>query len=174
MDEQNFRYMGARLCRLLDNVDPRQESVFRTLLCLKMEDHQQKMQQFMQNEKRKVRGTTLFLAELFMQMQNDGMRLPKIAECIVNAMMLLIRNPGPENVKCVCQALKLCGYELELDRPLDIQRIIVDLQQLENSLDVSTGRLLKSVLDLKTNRWGRSEAVGEFCFVVSKKSVVVN
>lgn len=71
VDEQNFRYMGARLCRLLDSIDGRPSSLFRSLLCLKMDDHQTKLQQFIfSNEKRKVRGTVLFLAELYMQMQN--------------------------------------------------------------------------------------------------------
>lgn len=159
VDEQNFRYMGARLCRLLDSVETHPNSVFRTLLCLKMDDHQSKLQSFIINEKRKVRGTTLFLAELYMQMQNDGARIMKIAQCIVNAMSMLLQIKGPENVKCICQALKLCGYELELDRPEDIQRITRELKSLENTLDVSTERLLKSVLDLKSNRWGRSEPV---------------
>lgn len=31
----------------------------------------------------------------------------QIADSIINAMKLLIDNPGPENVKCVCQALKV-------------------------------------------------------------------
>lgn len=71
VDEQNFRYIGARLCRLLDSIDVRPESLFRSLLSLKMEDHQKLLQQFIYgNEKRKVRGTALFLAELYMQMQN--------------------------------------------------------------------------------------------------------
>lgn len=33
------------------------------------------------------------------------------------------------------------------------------LQTLEGKLDTSTGRLLRSVLDLKSNRWGRNEPV---------------
>lgn len=54
---------------------------------------------------------------------------------------------------------QLCGYELELDCPIPIQKIITTLESLENSLDVSTGRLLRSVLDLKAKHWGRSEPV---------------
>lgn len=70
VDEQNFRYIGARLCRLLDSIDARPGSTFRSLLSLKMIDHQGKLHQFIFSDKRKVRGTALFLAELYMQMQN--------------------------------------------------------------------------------------------------------
>lgn len=70
VDEQNFRYIGARLCRLLDSIDARPGSTFRSLLSLKMNDHQGKLHNFIFSEKRKVRGTALFLAELYMQMQN--------------------------------------------------------------------------------------------------------
>lgn len=110
VDEQNFRYIGARLCRLLDSLDSR-TVLFREMLCMKIDDHQSKLPQFLiANEQRKVRGTALFLAELFMQMQNDGSRIMKIAESIVSAMFLLLEKAGPENVKCVCQALKVCFF----------------------------------------------------------------
>lgn len=83
-------------------------------------------------------------------------------------MFLLLESGGPENVKCVCQALKLCGYELELDCPRDMSQIISNLQCLENTLDVSTTRLLNSVIDLKSKRWGRNELepVGKFSFYI--------
>lgn len=160
VDEQNFRYIGARLCRLLDSVDARPDSLFRHLLSLKMDDHQKKLQQFIYgNDKRKVRGTALFLAELYIQMQNDGNRIMQIADSILNAMKMLIDNGGPENVKCVCQALKLCGYELDVDRAPEIIVIMQKLTHLDGQLDTSTGRLLKSVLDLKANRWGRNDPI---------------
>lgn len=62
--------MGARICRLLDAIIASPNSVFRTLLCLKMNYNQEENLQFMTNEAHKVRGTTLFLAELYMQLQN--------------------------------------------------------------------------------------------------------
>lgn len=68
--EQNFRYMGARICRLLDAIDATPDSLFRTLLKMKMDFNQQENQHFMTNEAHKVRGTTMFLAELFLQLQN--------------------------------------------------------------------------------------------------------
>lgn len=160
VDEQNFRYIGARLCRLLDIMDAN-SGLFRSLLCLKIDDHQTKLGQFIINEQRKVRGTTLFMAELYMQMQSakDGTRISKIADSIVQAMRLLLEKIGPENVKCVCQSLKLCGYELEIDCPMDITSILEQLEKSQDKLDVSTGRLLQSVLELKRKHWGRSAPI---------------
>ncbi|GAB0090188.1 polyadenylate-binding protein-interacting protein 1 [Sergentomyia squamirostris] len=159
VNESNFRYMGARLCQLLDSLSMQQSNVFRTMLCLKMNHHKMEMERFMLNEQHIVRGTTLFLAELYIQMQNDGARLGEIGECIVSSMALLLNKQGPENVKCVCQSLKLCGYELEIDCGVLLVGIVNTLAQLETSVDVSTGRLIRSVLDLKANRWGRTAPI---------------
>lgn len=156
--EQNFRYMGARICRLLDGIIASPNSVFRQMLCLKMNYTQEENRQFMKNEAHKVRGTTLFLAELYMQLQNDGTRIPDIANSIYQTIHLLLKKITPENIKCVCQALKLCGYELELDFPSQAAEIINILKQVKD-IDVSTERLLKSVLDLSANRWGRNEPI---------------
>lgn len=68
INEQNFRYTGARLCLLLDNLDLAPKSTFRNLLGMKMDFQNQEQVQFMNNDQRRVRGTTLFLAELFVQL----------------------------------------------------------------------------------------------------------
>lgn len=84
VEEQNFRYMGARLCRLLDCLDMNPHNLFRRLLCLKIDDHQTMLQQFiLNNEKRKVRGTTSFLAELYMQMQNVNHSVYKLSNLLI-------------------------------------------------------------------------------------------
>lgn len=70
VEEQNFRYTGARLCRLLDGLNPSCESMFRTLLCRKLEYNDGEIAQFINNETHKVRNTILFLAELYIQLQN--------------------------------------------------------------------------------------------------------
>lgn len=62
--------MGAKICRLLDAIDPAPSSTFRQLLSLKMKFHQTEILGFLANETHKVRGTTLFLAELYIQLQN--------------------------------------------------------------------------------------------------------
>lgn len=71
IEEQNFRYTGARLCRLLDSVDPTPNSLFRRLICFKLQYNDTELIQYMNdNETHKVRNTTLFLAELYIQLQN--------------------------------------------------------------------------------------------------------
>lgn len=71
VEEQNFRYTGARLCRLLDSIDPTQNSLFRRLICFKLRYNDSELIQYMNdNETHKVRNTTLFLAELYIQLQN--------------------------------------------------------------------------------------------------------
>lgn len=68
----NFRYMGARICNLLDELEPADDSLFRTLMRLKLEFEMQELMSFMQNEQHVVRGTTLFMAELYMQLRRPN------------------------------------------------------------------------------------------------------
>lgn len=159
--EQNFRYMGARLFKLLDSLDETPKSVLRQLLTMKMAHQQSELQGFMSNEQIKVRGTTLFLAELYMQLRkpNDHQRNNEIAMRIIAAAKILLSKDGPENIKCVCQCLKLCGFELERDCRLELMEILGTLGKCENSTDTSTGRFIRSVLDLQQKSWGRSEEV---------------
>ncbi|KAJ6647101.1 Polyadenylate-binding protein-interacting protein 1 [Pseudolycoriella hygida] len=158
INEQNFRYMGARICRLLDALDASPDSVFRHLLRLKMNYNQEENLTFITNDAHKVRGTTLFLAELYIQLQNDGVRIGDVAKSIYKAINLLLQKTTPENIKCVCQTMKLCGYELEIDFPTEADDVLSILKQVKD-IDVSTERLLRSVLELSQNRWGRNEPV---------------
>lgn len=55
----------------MDNLDISPESTFRTLLLMKMDYQHTEQVPFMQNDQRRVRGTTLFLAELFVQLKRE-------------------------------------------------------------------------------------------------------
>lgn len=154
IEEQNFRYMGAKLYGLLDLIDLREDSSFRMLLNLKLEYHRNEILKYMQNEQSKVRGTTLFLAELYMQLRNDGNRIKDIAQNIVFSINQLLRKITPENMKCICLTLKLAGYDLEFDCSADMKVIIQNLNSV-TALDVSTSRILENVLNLQKNKWGR-------------------
>lgn len=114
----------------------------------------------MQGEQIKVRGTTLFLAELYMQLRSsDNDRNKAIALRITGAAQILLSKEGPENIKCVCQCLKLCGFELERDCPDELMSILETLRNMENMTDCSTGRFIRSVLELQEKSWGRNEEV---------------
>ncbi|XP_055537560.1 putative uncharacterized protein DDB_G0272456 [Wyeomyia smithii] len=159
--EQNFRYMGARLCHLLDSLDGGPESVLRQLLSMKIDHQHSELSGFMQNEQIKVRGTTLFLAELYMQLRKpqDAKRNAELARRITGAANILLSKEGPGNIKCVCQCLKLCGFELQRDCRLELMEIIDTLSSLEHTTDCSTGRFIRTVLELQQKSWGRNEEV---------------
>lgn len=78
--EANFRYMGARICRLLDGIVATPDSIFRDMLSAKMADTQQQNKLFIKNEANKVRGCALFLGELFLQLQNVSVQMIDVEE----------------------------------------------------------------------------------------------
>ncbi|XP_070505505.1 polyadenylate-binding protein-interacting protein 1-like isoform X2 [Chironomus tepperi] len=159
INEQNFRYTGARLCLLLDNLDLSQNSTFRGLLVMKMDFQNQEHIQFMNNEQRKVRGGTLFLAELFVQLTRpeDTRRAVDVSHYVLDSIMLLLTRAGPENVKCVCQTLKLAGYDLQKENPTEVEDAINQLRQISEEQNIATKRLIQSVVDLFFDNWGRKD-----------------
>lgn len=159
VNEQNFRYTGARLCLLLDNLDLAPKSTFRNLLGMKMDFQNQEQVQFMNNEQRRVRGTTLFLAELFVQLTRpeDTRRAVHVSHYVLDSIMLLLTRAGPENVKCVCQTLKLAGYDLQKENPTEVEEAINQLRAISEEQNISTKRLVQSVVDLFNDNWGRRD-----------------
>lgn len=95
---------------------------------MKMDFQNQEQVQYMNNEQRRVRGSTVFLAELFVQLNRpevsaklhesfwisvnlfgfkDTRRAVAVSHYVLDSIMLLLTKPGPENIKCVCQTLKV-------------------------------------------------------------------
>ncbi|CRL01072.1 CLUMA_CG014225, isoform A [Clunio marinus] len=161
INEQNFRYTGARLCLLLDTLDLSSNSTFRNLLVMKMEFQNTEQVPFMQNDQRRVRGTTLFLAELFVQLKTseNTRSTVDVARFVLNSILLLLTKPGPENIKCVCQTLKLSGYDLQKENPTEVEDAINQLRTIAEGQNIQTKRLIQSVVDLFHDNWGRKEAV---------------
>lgn len=161
INEQNFRYTGARLCLLLDNLDLSPSSTFRNLLVMKMEFQNTEQVQYMNNDQRRVRGSTLFLAELFVQLTRpeDTRRAVDVSHYVLDSIMLLLTRPGPENIKCVCQTLKLAGYDLQKENPTDVENAINQLKRIAEEQNIQTKRLIQSVVDLFYDNWGRKDEV---------------
>ncbi|XP_017078806.1 polyadenylate-binding protein-interacting protein 1 [Drosophila eugracilis] len=163
IQQPNFRYMGAKLYNLLHMLNPKPDSMFHTLLKCKLDYHQEEVTKYMcSNEQQKVRETALFLAELYMQLRgDDDSRIQLIAVNIVYSLSKLLLKESNENVRCLCQTLKLAGYDLTADCPADIQEIIAALQAIEMN---SPGKypMVASVISLQQNNWGRkvSNALG--------------
>lgn len=75
--------MGAKLYRLLDLINPQPSSVFRRLLNCKLTYHQEEVLNYMTHEQAKVRATTLFLAELYMQLKSVSVKTVNTGECLL-------------------------------------------------------------------------------------------
>lgn len=121
--EPQCRYMGARLCHLLDTLastSVTSVNLFRELMILKLAHDETELPLCMQQEQLKVRGTALFLSDLYVQLNSDGERIIELARSILTTMELLLSKTGPENAKCVCQALKVsvCAREVNGAIPL--------------------------------------------------------
>ncbi|XP_016988817.1 polyadenylate-binding protein-interacting protein 1 isoform X2 [Drosophila rhopaloa] len=163
IEQPNFRYMGAKLYNLLHMLNPKPDSLFHTLLKCKLDYHQKEVTKYMRsNEQQKVRETALFLAELYMQLRgDDDSRIQLIAVNIVYSLSKLLLSESNENVRCLCQTLKLAGYDLSADCPKDMLEIITALQAIELK---SPGKyaMAASVIALQQNNWGRkvSNALG--------------
>ncbi|EDW48231.1 polyadenylate-binding protein-interacting protein 1 [Drosophila sechellia] len=164
IEQPNFRYMGAKLYNLLHMLNSKPDSLFHTLLKCKLDYHQEEVTKYMRsNEQQKVRETALFLAELYMQLRgDDDSRIQLIAVNIVYSLSKLLASESNENVRCLCQTLKLAGYDLTADCPKDIHEIITALQAIELK---SPGKypMAASVIALQQNNWGRkvSNALGD-------------
>ncbi|KAH8384632.1 hypothetical protein KR093_003776 [Drosophila rubida] len=164
IEQPNFRYMGAKLYNLLHMLNLKQDSLFHTLLKCKLEYHQAEVTKYMQSveQQQKVRETALFLAELYMQLRgDDDARIQLIAVNIVYSLRKLLACESAENVRCICQTLKLAGYDLSADCQQEMQVIIASLQAIEAK---SPGKyaMAANVIALQQNNWGRkiSNALG--------------
>ncbi|XP_062132965.1 polyadenylate-binding protein-interacting protein 1 isoform X3 [Drosophila sulfurigaster albostrigata] len=157
IEQPNFRYMGAKLYNLLHMLNLKQDSLFHTLLKCKLEYHQAEVTKYMQSveQQQKVRETALFLAELYMQLRgDDDARIQLIAVNIVYSLRKLLACESAENVRCICQTLKLAGYDLSADCQQDMHVIIASLQAIEAK---SPGKyaMAANVIALQQNNWGR-------------------
>lgn len=97
--EPNFRYTGARLCCIIERNAP----LFRSelhLICSKA----------LIEKSVDLQGLTLFLAELYLQLHYENL----YGKCLLDALTNLLNSGDDCNIKCVCQALKVCFCILKL------------------------------------------------------------
>ena len=67
----------------------------------------------MYEDPERLRGYILFMAELFMQLEVGkvyGERVFILGRELLEALVLLLSEPSSENIKCVCQVLKVCYH----------------------------------------------------------------
>lgn len=90
----------------------------------------------------------LFIAEIYTQLQDQSI----YGTLLVESFRKLLK--GQDNVKCICQALKLTGYSLEKDNKAAVDELFVELESIKATLSGSTLSLLEAVINLRQNNWG--------------------
>ncbi|XP_047351840.1 polyadenylate-binding protein-interacting protein 1 isoform X1 [Vespa velutina] len=166
INEGNFRYSGARIFMCLDTAMTREEQKpFREILHTLCKDKTQKQASTWQKndkhteeEQMKCHGLILFLAELVVQM-GDVLAF-ELGEQLIQLISIVLKNPGSNSAKHICQALKLAGHTLERDKRgsrKEMENMMRALTELvtEGRADSSVGRMIDSVHQLRNGNWGR-------------------
>lgn len=157
LEKSNFRYMGAKLYILLQKLNTSANSVFNQLMQRKLDHHREELANMVAAEKYdKTCATVLFLAELYMQMNEEKFDVNLLATDIVYFLGTLIVSETPANIRCVCLCLKLVGYNLSRDQSMvgSIQGIIEKLQRIDQD-SPNKYPIISSVINLQKNNWGR-------------------
>lgn len=177
VSEPNFRYTGARLCRLLCKKlksHPMFQD-FRNVFLTRCKEEYLKKEDMIANPKLTDRlcGFTMFIGELFLNLEvEDGSgKAHKIgilrSPVLKDLLLILLSHPTDFTVKCAAQLLKLTGSTIEDTAYLNktpeegsYDEVFLQIRQLDSYPDLNrTSKcLIKSVLDLKDNNWGRSRS----------------
>ncbi|XP_044752229.1 polyadenylate-binding protein-interacting protein 1 [Coccinella septempunctata] len=138
INHQSFRYTAARLCYSVEQESP----TFRAQLHLTCEREL--------NSNSNKQGIVLFVAELYTQLHHENI----YGRFLLNAFKQLLLESGDNNIKCVCQALKLTGTALEL---YDKEALDDIMDMLNNSRQYASGTalcLVDIVMKLRNVKWG--------------------
>ncbi|XP_066582251.1 polyadenylate-binding protein-interacting protein 1-like isoform X2 [Prorops nasuta] len=159
--EDNFRYSGARLCKTLKLKSVECGEILcaqcareAELAAIAWESAERGK---LEESRKKCHGLILFVAELIVQMDNA---LPALGEILIQLMFVVLKNPAPNSVKYICQALKLAGSALERDKrgsriPMEnMMRTLTDLVT-KGAVDLHIGRMVNNVCELRNSNWGQ-------------------
>jgi polyadenylate-binding protein-interacting protein 1 len=157
--EPNFRYNGARLCHFLDNEFPMEERTFRSSLLNRCKEEHMEISKYINTDPGRLHGYVLFVAELFMQLEcvkGYGNRIAILGTALLEVLSLLLSHPTSGNIKCVCQVLKLTGQPLDVQDPMNMNKIMECLVHLLNNgmLESNVHHLISSVIELRAIGWG--------------------
>lgn len=151
----NFQYSGVRLFAVLDERSPFVKGVLHSLCEQELEKNAN------------VQNILLFYADIFAKLNFE-----LFGQCLLKILKKL--KPGSDNVKIICQTLKviiiylisavitiilvqLTGYTLErLDEPF-VSDLLRQLNSLRGVITPNMTFLVESVIKLKENNWGQTE-----------------
>ncbi|XP_066994230.1 polyadenylate-binding protein-interacting protein 1 [Anabrus simplex] len=162
--EPNFRYNGARLCVFLQNASsPDVQQCFRNCLLCRCQDENSIVPILVNSCPQRVHGYTLFLAELYIQMDDSrgsNARIPVLGIGLFGTLLTLVSVATAENLKYACQALKLAGFALDKQDPISMNRLFESLSIAPSLCPESNNvhYMVNSVLHLRQCGWGNPSA----------------
>jgi len=176
INETNFRYTGARLC---DHLSQHltviiEGATLRQILMQKCNrEFKQRNKKLKENPER-LRGFTLFLAELFQQLEiqvgDMRQRVQVLGDALPQIIATLASEPNKENVKCIVQTLKCCGSILEEEEKLkpssggatpQTDKMFTVLEELsgDERLEPKDAELVTNLVKLRSANWGHSPTI---------------
>lgn len=141
--QPNFRYNAARLCTFVQENCPLVRSRLH-ILCEK---------ELAANRERQ--GLTLFLAELYTQLHFENL----YGKSLLSALRNLLSSGEPDDIKCLCHALKLCGHSLDLYDRSSMDDIFSQMQSVRRGLPPNVLSLLEAVIALRGRQWDHGSPV---------------
>ncbi|GLH01958.1 Polyadenylate-binding protein-interacting protein 1 [Gryllus bimaculatus] len=152
----NFRYNGARLlCHFRSELPSNLQNDFRNLLLRRCQVENAALLTI--PNVLKTQGFAMFLAELYIQMKvtvGNNDRIAILAAALFEVMKNLLTSESCENIKCVCQVLKLAGLALDEKDTRTMDAVVERLTEIQNSYEKeNTVRLITSVIKLRQNAW---------------------
>lgn len=161
--DPQFRYNGVRLCiYFMQNLRAlSSETTFKLLLfkrCQREHSRRETMIKSSDDSETYLRGLTLFIGDLYSRCSAN-----ELAEYLPQLLLTLMSNPHKENLKCVCQVLKLCGSNLENyykneKKTEDMNRVMEEMKGCLNNTDISVyvKELITNIIDMQSRGWTAS------------------
>ncbi|CAG2183074.1 unnamed protein product, partial [Oppiella nova] len=154
-----FRYNGVRLCTyFMDHlIELSEDKTFKLLLFKRCQREHTRRETLINNSdetQNYMRGVTMFIGDLYARSS-----APELAEYLPQLLLTLLSKVHKENLKCVCQVLKLCGSLLESHynktKGDDMNRVMEELKYCLNSDDISVyvKELVHNILDMQKRGW---------------------
>ena len=171
INEPNFRYTGARLCDYLSLhlTVIIEGATLRQILMQKCNSLFKSRETLLGENPDRLRGFTMFLAELFQQLEIQVgavvQRVSVLGDALPQLVCTLASKPNKENVRCLVQTLKCCGSVLEEEERSKpggatptMDRTMETLDRLAESKDLEEGleEMLRSLVRLRAAHWGHS------------------
>ncbi|XP_059175918.1 polyadenylate-binding protein-interacting protein 1-like [Physella acuta] len=176
IQEQNFRYTGARICQYLtSNLKSNPSfSGFNKIFMKRCQAEYAKRADFIQGgreDQDRLRGLSMFMAEIFLNVEvetPDGSHQPLqfLPDILMDLIQTLLSKPTEQNVKCSCHMLKLSGSLMDnvvKNNPVQCGKFVSifdSLKSLQQSPDLpeNVKLLIGSVIKLRDGEWNRTSS----------------